>query len=195
MVTESRMSQIMFEKFLRPVSNIHLFLWLEPESEQWMEHKVEQNLNKTSATDLGGQEPDPEWFGFLSLAPITPRRVPSLRSKSESEYFDSKCYYFYFLWIWVSGEHKGGIKFQSHFFQFPDLIIDRKSCCGGGLNIWINSSIRTGEDWEIEIDHKPPTWQPKTCHEALKWTGEKLWWRVWFELTMQLTPTPAALGI
>ena len=100
MVTVSRMSQIMFEKFPRPQCQISTFFpWLE--REQWMEHKVEQNLNKTSATDLGGQEPDPEWFGFLSLAPITPRRVPCLRRKSESEYFDSKCYYFYFLWIWI----------------------------------------------------------------------------------------------
>ena len=88
----------------------------------------------------------------------------------------------------VSGEHKGGIRFQSHFFQFPDLIIDRKSCCGGGLNIWINSSIRMDEDWEIEIDHKPPTWRLKTCHEALEWTGEKLCWRVWLNWQCKLHP-------
>ena len=78
--TRILMSQITFEKFLQLASSQSVrcqistfFVWLEPRVlrlwEQWMEHKVEQNLNKTSATDLRGSEPDPEWFGFFSLLP------------------------------------------------------------------------------------------------------------------------------
>ena len=134
--TRILMSQITFEKFLQSVQCqiSTFFVWLEPRVlrlwEQWMEHKVEQNLNKTSATDLRGSEPDPEWFGFFSLLPqITPRRVPCLPSKSEREYFDSKCYYFYFLWIWIDDEWvvstRAVSSYSLTFFQFPDLIIDR----------------------------------------------------------------------
>ena len=139
--TRILMSQITFEKFLQLASSQSVqcqistfFVWLEPRVlrlwEQWMEHKVEQNLNKTSATDLRGLWAWSWviWFPFFA-AQITPRRVPCLRSKSESEYFDSKCYYFYFLWIWIDDEWvlspRAVSSYSLTFFQFPDLIIDR----------------------------------------------------------------------
>ena len=130
--TRILMSQITFEKFLQLASSQSVqcqistfFVWLEPRVlrlwEQWMEHKVEQNLNKTSATDLRGSEPDPEWFGFFSLLPKSLRGEFPLSAQQIREriFWQQMLLFLLFVdldWRRVSIEHEGGIKLQSHFF-------------------------------------------------------------------------------
>ena len=91
-----------------------------------MEHKVEQNLNKTSATHPGAL--------VLILSDLVSFLAPNhskenslsaqqIRNPKESEYFHCKCYYFYFLWMVRSETERteglrGGIKFQSLFSNF-----------------------------------------------------------------------------